>query len=323
MKPVIPILLVAGLLYSCTGKRTERGDSVTGQSGDMYGIAFNVLVDEANDNYDIFTMNLDGTEQRNITNNPDVAWTYLSHDSTVFFLSDRDTVSRSYFLYEMDYSGEHVRKIADIRLSDSWMGVRKDGKELIVTPHPSVDSVLYVIDRQGNILQKIWAGTLYASNPEFSPDGQRIAFVGKNKPSKREPGYREEIYTMNADGSGLKQLTHYPPGDTTAEWWAYMAGPPRWHPTDGYITYHSKQGGKYSLYAVSEDGNRHWKLTDNPQEEGWHAWSPDGNWLAIELFDKEQTQFQIGLMNWRTKELAILTDTGYAYQQAPNFFIKK
>ncbi|MBT8218909.1 MAG: PD40 domain-containing protein, partial [Bacteroidia bacterium] len=120
-------------------------------------------------------------------------------------------------------------------------------------------------------------------------------------------------------GSNSLQLTQYPASDTTAEWFAYKAGPPRWHPTENYITYQSKQNGKYSLYAVTPDGQKHWKLTDNAQDEGWHDWSPDGRWLAIELFDSEQTQFHIGLMNWETKELNILTDTTYQYQQAPVF----
>lgn len=55
------------------------------------------------------------------------------------------------------------------------------------------------------------------------------------------------------------------------------------------------------------------------QNEGWHDWSPDGRWLAVELFDDEQTQFHIGLMDGGTKEMKILTDTAYPYQQAPVF----
>lgn len=31
------------------------------------------------------------------------------------------------------------------------------------------------------------------------------------------------------------------------------------------------------------------------------------------------SQFHIGLMNWQTKEMAILADTAYKYQQCPVF----
>ena len=75
MKTVISILVFFGLLNSCTGNRSEQRDSSINWSDSEYGIAFNVLVDEANDNYNIFAMNIDGTERRNITNHPDVAWT--------------------------------------------------------------------------------------------------------------------------------------------------------------------------------------------------------------------------------------------------------
>ena len=76
------------------------------------------------------------------------------------------------------------------------------------------------------------------------------------------------------------------------------------------------------MNAVSLDGTKQWKLTTNKENEGWHEWSPDGKWLAIELFNNDQTQFHIGLMNWETKKMKILTDTTYKYQQAPNFVEK-
>ena len=73
------------------------------------------------------------------------------------------------------------------------------------------------------------------------------------------------------------------------------------------------------MYAALPDGSGEWKLTENPQEEGWHDWSPEGNYLAIELFDAGQSRFQIGLMDWRTGEMKVLADSTFAYQQAPVF----
>ena len=322
MEKLNVLFSISLILVSCTSKNQKENRNMYSNSQDNeYLIAYNVYVPDSisDDNYEIFTMKLDGSDKKNITNHPDVAWTYLANKNKVFFISDRDTTNRVVFLYEMDYDGSNIKKITDFQLSDSWMGSRKNGEELIVSPHPKVDSVLYIINRKGDILHKIVTGTPYASDPTFSPDGDKIAFIGKNKKSKREPGFKAEIYVVNSDGTGLTQLTSYPESDTTAEWYAYKAGPPKWHPTENFITYQSKQNGKYSLYAVSPDGKKQWKLTENKYEEGWHDWSPDGNWLAIELFDSEQTQFHIGLINWKTKELKILTDTSYKYQQAPVF----
>lgn len=287
-----------------------------------YVLAYNVAVDTEEDDYDIFKVDLLSGEKTNITQNPDVAWTYLAYDDHIFFISDRDTCVRCYFLYEMNVNGEGVRKITDFPLKDSWMGVRKHGSELIVNPSSKVDSVFYIINREGRILEKMQTGLPFAADPAFSPDGLRITFRGAHKRSKREADFNEAIYVMNTDGTGLKKLSKYPEGDTTAPWYAYKAGPPRWHPTEDFISYQSFQDGKYSLYAVTPDASRQWKLTGNDQEEGWHDWSPDGRWLALEVFDSAQTKFDIMLMNWLGKSTRILTDHNYIYQQAPVFVRK-
>lgn len=286
-----------------------------------YRIAYNVSVPDSlrPDDYEIFTIELDGSDKKRVTDHPDVAWTYLAHDSRIFFISDRDTASRNYFLYEMQYDGTGVRKISDIRLQDSWMDVRNNGTELIVMPHPSVDSVFYLLSSEGKLLRKLPMPVPYVSDPAFSPDGERLAFRGRNKRSKREAGYEEAIYVARLDGSELAKISNYPVQDTTAEWYAYKAGPPRWHPSGDFISYQSKRNGKYSLYAANPDGSREWKLTKNLESEGWHSWSPDGKWLALDIFNVEETQFDIGLIDWETKKLSILTDTTFHYQQAPTF----
>jgi len=312
-------LSLAITLVSCRGKEHKVNES----TNEDFLIAYNVYAPDSSneDNYEIFIMDMEGSRKKNITNQSDVAWTYLAIKEKILFISDRDTCSRCIYLYEMDANGENVKKITDFKLRDSWMSSPYDGKELIVNPHSDVDSAFYLINQQGEVLQKIYTGLKNSSDPAFSPDGELITFRGGNRKSKREEGYKEEIYIINSDGSGLKQLTKYPDGDTTAPWYAYKAGPPKWHPTENFISYASYQKGKYSLYAVSPDGKNQWKLTDNPQDEVYHTWSPDGRWLTLDVSDNEQTQFDIALMNWETKEMKILTDSTFAYQQSPVFVL--
>jgi len=286
-----------------------------------YAIAYNVLTDSEKDNYEVFTMNTDGSEKQNVTRLDGVEWTYFSSGDKLYFISDKDTSHRAYFLYETNFRGENPRKVTDLRLADSWMDSRKDGKELMVRPR--ADSAFYIIDLNGQVLNKIYTGLPYSSDPQFINDGQQIVFRGSPKKFKKDSGYLDELYIINEDGSGLRQLTHYPKADTTAKWHNYHAGPPAWHPTEKFISYHSFQNGKYNLYAITPDGSRQWKLTDSDQNEGWHDWSPDGKWLVVDLFDTGQTQFHIGLMNWETREMTVLTDSTYKYQQAPNFVRKQ
>ncbi len=264
-------------------------------------------------------MKMDGTDKRNVTHMEGVEWTYTSDEDRLLFISDKDTCARCYFLWETDAMGSYHRKTANIRLADSWMSIRKNGAEIIVRPQQKDGADFLILDRNGNVIQSLITGLPFASDPVFIGDGNQVAFRGGQKASKRDEGFNEAVYIINTDGSGLTQLTHYPPTDTTAEQFSYQAGPPRWNPSEKFISYQSFQHGKYSLYGVTPDGSKQWKLTDLPQDEGWHAWSPDGKWLAIEVFDTAQTEFDIALMNWETKEVKLLTDDSVKYEQAPNF----
>jgi TolB protein len=64
-------------------------------------------------------------------------------------------------------------------------------------------------------------------------------------------------------------------------------------------------------------------LTENELWEVYHDWSPDGKWLVVDMSNPEESHYDIGLINWQTKELKILTDTSFHYQQSPNFVMKK
>ncbi len=319
---IIKSVMIIGinlLFLSCRESGNKAPQTV--QPWNEYAIVYNVLVNDSTDNYEVFQMNLDGSKKKNITNLPGVEWTYFSDQDKLFFISDKDTCHRCYRLYQSNYRGENPKKITDFLLADSWMSSRKEGKELILKPKS--DSLFYIIDREGKILSKLNTQLPYSGDPLFVNGGKQIVFRGGLTKSKLIEGFNEALYLIDDNGKNRKQLTHYPENDTTAGKFGYRAGTPKLHPTENYISYQSKQNGKYSLYAVSLDGQKHWKLTNNTENEGWHDWSPDGKWLAIELFDNDQTQFHIGLMNWETKEMNILTDATYRYQQAPNFVLKE
>ncbi len=299
--------------------------AATSQRKPKYLIAYNVLVNDKADDYDVFVMNLDGTNHRNITNHKDVAWTYHAHRRNIFFVSDRGAPRRHYYLYSMDSNGRNVRKITDLRLEDSWMGTRKKGKEIVVSGRIGSDvrNQLFIINvKTGKYRQITNESGARFRDPMFSPNGKKIVAVyKKDKTEKKASG---EIFIMDPDGKNRKQLTTYPLNDKTAGPHGYRAGPPRWNRKGNFITYQSKQNGKSSLYAITPDGKRHWKLTDNKLNEGWHDWSPDGKWLAVEMWkDGKDAAYQIYLMNYKTKEIKRLTDPKkYRYQQAPSF-VKK
>lgn len=298
--------------------------SAQGQST-TWKIAFNVLEDQQTDNYEVYTIGLDGSGSRNVTANPDVAWTYYSIPGKLLFISDRGACKRCYFLYEADLDGNNVRKVSNLQLEDSWMGSRNSGRELVVAGRigSAIRYQLFIIERETGRFHAITKDTESAfRDPTFSPDGRKIAYVFKNKRTDRSE--IEEMYVMNSDGTGRKKLTTYPAKDPLGKEPGYKVGPPHWNAKYNFISYQSNQGGKQSLFAVTPDGRKQWKLTESQLDEGWHDWSPDGQWLAFDSRDAATGRYDIYLMNWRTRESKKLTaSSDKKYHQSPVFIFPK
>lgn len=316
MKNLIPLIIVCILLYGCgTSQNTSKSNEK------KLSIAYNVhLPDTTKDDWEIIKMSIDGSGKKNILNNDDVAWTYTTYKNRLFFISDRDTCYRCFFLYETDANGSRFKKVSNLQLEDSWMSTRKDGEEMIVAGRigKEVRYQFFIINTKTGAYRQITKDTsaLYR-DPCFSPDGKKIVFSYQK--NKRDKSTHEELYLMNEDGSELTQLTHYPENNPSAKDYGYRAGSARWHPTENFISYVSLQDGRHSIFAITPDGKKQWKLIDNPESEGWHDWSSDGKWLVFNSSDKAETQYHITLMNWQTKEKKQLTDTTYKSQLSPVF----
>jgi len=321
MKNLVIIIFVAGILYACGS--SQKNNENSSPSID-YVIAYNVhLPDTTRYDYEVFTMEMDGANKMNITKNTDVAWTYHAFKKRLFFISDRDTCYRCFFLYETDASGSNPKKVSDLQLEDSWMSTRKEGEEIIVTGRKGKELryQLFLINTKTGVYRQLTSDTTaYYSDPCFSPDGKQIVFSYKK--DRRDKTLHEELYLMNEDGSEMKQLTHYPKDNSSAKEYGYRAGAARWHPTENFITYVSLQDGRHSIFAVTPDGKKQWKLNDTELAEGWHDWSADGKWLVFNSSDWKETQYHITLMNWTTKETKQLTDTTFVTQQSPVFVEK-
>ena len=86
------------------------------------------------------------------------------------------------------------------------------------------------------------------------------------------------VYTINPDGTGLRQLTHVGA--------AQAAGAPDWSPGGAKIVYESNQTGDYRIWVMNADGSGQRRLADDPGFADLEpAWSPDGTHILFSRCD--------------------------------------
>jgi len=123
---------------------------------------------------------------------------------------------------------------------------------------------------------------------------------------------------MKIEGQEERQPTQYPAGDTTAEWYAYKAGPPIWDSNRNLISYSSRQNSNYSIFSIKPDGTGLNQITADGLNEIYNSWSPDGNRLVYDGSDTDESNYDIFLMDIRSGKVNRLT-TDSTYEQDPVF----
>jgi TolB protein len=118
------------------------------------------------------------------------------------------------------------------------------------------------------------------TGPQSSPDGKKIAFTRATYIEEDVGGgstkliYTQDIYVMNADGSGLREVADDP---------AFDSGP-SWSPDGSKIAFtratNRADANSYDIYIANADGTGEAiQITDQPGAEGSYGWSPDGTKL--------------------------------------------
>src|SRR5881397_1585181 len=137
--------------------------------------------------------------------------------------------------------------------------------EIVLASSRSGRLQLYAAERSNLAqLRKVTEDTTAATEPAFSPDGSRLAFV-----STRDG--QPEIYIMDADGTDAARLTNSPAAD----------GGPAFTADGQSVVFHSNRTGHRQVFVQPITSSDAIQLTQEPADNWQPTVSPDGETIAF------------------------------------------
>ena len=152
------------------------------------------------------------------------------------------------------------------------------GKQAICVMDIASSNIITVTDASYHEPDEAYWLMWQGEPPAWSPDSTQLAFVSKL-------GENHEIYAVNADGSGLTNLTLSDADEKRLVW----------SPDGGRIAFAGMRDGNPEIYVMDADGTHLTRLTENPAADSFPSWSPDGSRIAF--WSERETHRGIYIMN--------------------------
>ncbi len=187
-----------------------------------------------------------------------------------------------------DLKGNTVKQLTDSPGYDAEATVSPKKDKIVFTSTRNGDLDLYTMDLDGKDVKQITNELGYDGGAFFSPDGKKIVFrASRFKTEEQKKEYQDylkqglvaptamELYVVNADGTGLKQITNLGKAN-----WA-----PFYHPSGTKIIFSSNHKGtrgfEFNLFMVNEDGTGLEQITYDKVFDSFPMFSPDGKRIVF------------------------------------------
>jgi Tol biopolymer transport system component len=255
----------------------------------------------------IYTMRADGSDKRMVSTGVGVTtcayWTYPDGRGILFsstHLADstcppRPDYSRGYVwpvhpgyeVFAADPDGDDLVRLTDSPGYDAEATFSRDGSRIVFTSVRDGDLDLYAMDAAGGSVRRLTDEVGYDGGAFFSYDGSKIVYRAHHPTDPAEVAdyralladdlvrpSRMEIWVMDADGSGKRQLTD----NGAANFAPYFA------PDGERIVFASNmadpEGRNFDLYMIDVDGSNLRQITFHPDFDAFPMFSSDGSKLV-------------------------------------------
>jgi len=171
------------------------------------------------------------------------------------------------------------------------------------------DGEIWVVDGAGS--RQLTQGVRYWGQPDWAPDGSRLAMVGWAESAS-------DIYLVEADGSSQRQVTQNRRGRRGQDSdWVFF---PRWSPDGQTVALLSDRNTTYPmLWLMRPDGSNLRQLTrplSGADIIDSFTWSPDGLRIAATRFGPQVSQVHVVEIARPTTSRALTNEPGGAFDPA-------
>ncbi|MCI0490811.1 MAG: DPP IV N-terminal domain-containing protein [Blastocatellia bacterium] len=242
----------------------HQGDSLPAISPDGRMLAFKRTSIMGID--DIYLVLITGGEARRVTfDNLKITGLDWTPDGESLIYSSN--WAGNFSLWRIPAEGGTPEGVPGVGLDAYNLSVSRRGNRLAYM-HWIVDTNVWRIcsptaDASDRSPTQLLSSTRWDSNPQYSPDGKRIAFASMRSGSP-------EIWVSDSDGLNPVQMTANGGPFTSA---------PRWSPDGGRIVFESRVGGNADVHIIDAAGGTPRRLTEDASDELAPSWSRDGRWI--------------------------------------------
>ncbi len=278
-------IVLAGIaaLFLALGAAAPAAATMPGGNGLL------VFTSNRDGNSEIYTSTANGDTQVRLTENSaaDTDPVFSPDGSRIAFVSNRDD-DREIYVMNADGSGQtRITEHAGDDMDPAWS---PDGTRLAIRRNVDGNNEIFAIDAaDGGNAVNLTDNAASDFLPDWSPDGEQIVFQ-RYGGSGSEVGVGNEVFLMNADGSGQVNLT--------SNSGSINDGRPSFAPGGELIAFDSNRGdSRFEIYTMDTAGDDVTRLTDiaggSSQEP---AFSPDGSQVAFRAAGEVPAETGISLV---------------------------
>jgi Tol biopolymer transport system component len=214
-------------------------------------------------------------------------------------------------IYTANPDGSDLRRLTNYGVYTTEGVLSPDGRRIVFTSLKDGDLDIYVMDADGTNVKRLTTTPGYDGGPWWSPDGTKIAYRAWHPTGAALEEYRAllaqrlvrpsrmELFVMNADGSGQRQVTELGGANFG----------PSWAPDGRHLifssNYRNPRSRNFDLFLVDASLERAGaaqlaQVTTHGDFDGFPMFSPDGTKLvwASNRADAKPGETNIFIADW-------------------------